>query len=114
MSRLKAWLWLVVGAAFTIGLLYYGVKGIASVVSDQMLWKSATPALSAHARGKERSNRIILKDYEFEVEFLDAQRAVHRGKVEFTSLFTGVDPNRSPEVRCDPLLAKARLQSAAG
>ena len=36
------------------------------------------------------------------MEFLDAQRASHRGKIEFTSLFSGVDPQVSPEVSYDP------------
>jgi hypothetical protein len=101
MRTVKGVLWLLAGVAFTVGLLYFGVKGIGSLRADQAQWKNGTVALEAQVQGREKSNRVILKDYELEVEFLDQQRGIHKGKTEFTSLFTGVDQERPVTVHYD-------------
>src|SRR5689334_14018190 len=101
MRMVKGVLWLLAGAGFTIGLGYYGVTDVTGLLADQALWQSGTPAVDVRLHGREKSNRVILKSYELEVEFLDAQHGVHSGKTEFTSLFSSVDQNKQPEVHYD-------------
>jgi len=101
MSLVKAVMWLLVGAAFTIGLVYFGLKGVTSILDDQAVWKSGVATTDVSVQGKERSNRIILKTYELEVQYLDGRHAPHRSNIEFTSLFSSVDPKTDPVVHYD-------------
>src|SRR5262249_34259857 len=64
-------------------------------------WEKGTPAPRVHVGGRVKSNRIILKTYELDVDFEDTGGAVHRGHEEFTTLFTSVDQEQRPELRYD-------------
>jgi hypothetical protein len=101
MRMVKGVLWLLAGAAFTVGLCYFGVVGVTRLLADQAQWKSGTAAAGVRVSGREKSNRMILKTYELNVEFFDPQHVLHKGKTEFTSLFTSVDQDRDPQVHYD-------------
>lgn len=102
MKTLKAVLWLVVGLALGVGALYWGVQGLSGVLSDRSLWEKGTPAPRVRVGGRVKSNRMILKTYELDVDFQDTSGGLHRGHEEFTTLFTSVDQERQPELRYDP------------
>jgi hypothetical protein len=97
----KAIFWIVVGAALAIGMLFFGIKAVGSLMSDQGLWKSGVATDLVRVSGREKSSRMILKTYELDVEFLDAKRVEHKGKIEFTTLFMGVDQKQEPTVHYD-------------
>src|SRR5215468_2806427 len=102
MKTLKALLWLVVGLALGVGALYWGVQGLSGVLSDRSLWEKGTPAPHVRVGGRVKSNRMILKTYELDVDFQDTAGGLHRGHEEFTTLFTSVDQEKQPELRYDP------------
>jgi hypothetical protein len=101
MKTLKAVLWLLVGLALGVGALYWGAQGLVGVLADRSLWEKGTPAPRVHVGGRVKSNRIILKTYELDVDFQDTAGALHRGHEEFTTLFTSVDQEQQPELRYD-------------
>jgi len=102
MKILKAVLWLLVGLALGVGSLYWGVKGVSGVLSDRTLWEKGTQAPRVRVGGRVKSNRVILKTYELDVDFQDTAGGLHRGHEEFTTLFTSVDQEQQPELRYDP------------
>jgi len=102
MKTFKAGLWLLVGLALGVGALYWGAQGAMGVLSDRSLWEKGTQAPRVRVGGRVKSNRVILKTYELDVDFQDAAGAVHQGHEEFTTLFTSVDQEQQPELRYDP------------
>ncbi len=102
MKTLKAALWLLVGLALGVGALYWGGQGVVGVLSDRSLWERGTPAPRVRVGGKVKSNRMILKTYELDVDFQDTAGGMHTGHEEFTTLFTSVDQDQQPELRYDP------------
>lgn len=101
MKRFKAVFWIVVGAALGLGGVYWGAEGVRSILADQALWRSGTPAPRVQVGGRVRTDRFILKTYELDVQFQDVQGARHAGKEEFVTLFSSAD-QREPELHYDP------------
>ena len=102
MRQLKVLMWAAAGAVFVIFLLYSGFQNVGSLLAQQSLWKRGAPGVEVRVRGQERSNRMILKTYDLEVQYTDAQRRKHDEKIEFVTLFSSVDQARHAEVRYDP------------
>jgi len=102
MKTLKAVLWPLVGLALGVGSLYWGGQGVAGVLSDRNLWERGTAAPRVRVGGRVKSNRMILKTYELDVDFQDAAGGMHRGHEEFTTLFSSVDQEQEPQLRYDP------------
>ena len=101
MRTVKAGFWLLVGVALGVGSLFFGFKGATGIVSDGSVWDKGTAAPRVRVGGRVKSNRIILKTYELDVDFQDTEGRPHHGHEEFTTLFTSVDQERSPEVHYD-------------
>ena len=66
------------------------------------LWQTGTDAEDASVEGHETSHNFILNSYRLNVEFADQTGALHKGKVDFDSLFASVDQKAPVHVKYDP------------
>jgi len=101
MKTLKALVWMLVGLALGAGSLYFGFQALRGVVADRELWEKGIPASHVRVGGRVKTNRMILKEYQLEIDFQDTSGGMHHGREEFTTLFTTVDQGRPPELRYD-------------
>src|SRR5207248_647362 len=89
----------LVGLGFLAAALGWAIADLSRILTERDAWARGATASETSVRGRERTIRLILREYEFDVEFLDASGVRHVAQVGFDTLLGRVDPRRKPSVR---------------
>jgi hypothetical protein len=90
------------GLAMAIALPAMELQQARELVAAAALWQTGTEAADASVDGRETSHNFILNSYHLNVTYPDDAGELHKGKLEFTSLFASIDQESPAIVKYDP------------
>jgi hypothetical protein len=93
---------MLIGLFIPAGYGYWQLDEVEHIQRDAEVYASGVPTEDGSVNGSVRSRYFIFRDYNLDVNFVDAQGKRHAEKLSFSTLGSGIDEEQTPELRYDP------------